>query len=330
MAVHGKAHTRVRNFVTNAINRPEALTRIAVLVQPNIVASLRSWAEMGKINAKFETQKLTLENIGKLFLGKESGPFINSLDKLYKGLLPGVRANPINIPGFAYHHALKCRRKLEDIFWMELSKRKNENKVETIDLMDGLIQIEDGEGDKLSDKEVVDNIVSLVAAGYNSTSLEENMAFRRGSSDDFITPKDVSNLKYTNKVVEEVLRMANVAAFVFRKAVNEVDYKGYKIPKGWNVILFYRYLHTSSENFNDPMSFNPDRWNEPTKPGTYQVFGSGKRLCPGNMLARIQLALLLHHLSTGYKWEIINPNADITYLPHPAPIDGVEVKFSKL
>jgi ent-kaurenoic acid hydroxylase len=55
---------------------------------------------------------------------------------------------------------------------MELDKRKNENNVETlIDLMDGLIQIEDGEGDKLSDKEVVESIVSLVAAGYNSTSL---------------------------------------------------------------------------------------------------------------------------------------------------------------
>ncbi|WJX30932.1 ent-kaurenoic acid monooxygenase [Trifolium repens] len=78
------------------------------------------------------------------------------------------------------------------------------------------------------------------------------------------------------------------------------------------------------------MYFNPHRWNEPTKPGTYQVFGAGNRLCPGNMLARIQLALLLHHLSIGYKWELINPNADITYLPHPTPIDGVEVKFSKL
>lgn len=59
---------------------------------------------------------------------------------------------------------------------MELDKRKNDNKVETIDLMDGLIQIEDDEGDKLSDKEVVDNIVSLVAAGYMSTSLASTWA----------------------------------------------------------------------------------------------------------------------------------------------------------
>lgn len=54
---------------------------------------------------------------------------------------------------------------------MELEKRENENMVETVDLMDELMQIEDDEGDRLSDKEVVDNIVSLVVAGYMSTSL---------------------------------------------------------------------------------------------------------------------------------------------------------------
>lgn len=58
VAVHGKAHTRVRKFVTNAINRPDALSRIAALVQPHIVTALRSWAEMGKIKAKVETQKV--------------------------------------------------------------------------------------------------------------------------------------------------------------------------------------------------------------------------------------------------------------------------------
>lgn len=117
--------------------------------------------------------QMSFEIIGKLFLGKESDLFLNSLDKLYQGVLPGIRAYPINIPGFAYHHALRCRRKLEDIFSIELNKRKLKkgNKVDALDLMDGLMQIEDDEGDKLSDKEVVDNIVSLVLGGYISTSL---------------------------------------------------------------------------------------------------------------------------------------------------------------
>jgi len=33
------------------------------------------------------------------------------------------------------------------------------------------------------------------------------------------------------------------------------------IPKGWNVILLLRYLHTNPENFTDPMCFDPERWN---------------------------------------------------------------------
>jgi ent-kaurenoic acid hydroxylase len=52
------------------------------------------------------------------------------------------------------------------------------------------------------------------------------MAFKKGSPEEFLTTKDVSNLRYTNKVVEEVIRITNVTPLIFRKAVNEVDYKG--------------------------------------------------------------------------------------------------------
>ncbi|KAJ0105644.1 hypothetical protein Patl1_17869 [Pistacia atlantica] len=76
----------------------------------------------------------------------------------------------------------------------------------------------------------------------------------------------------------------------------EVEFEGYKIPKNWKVILWVRYLHTNPENFEDPMCFNPDRWNEPARSGTYQVFCVGPRICAGNMLARLQSALFLHRL----------------------------------
>lgn len=61
VAVHGKAHTRVRSFVINAINRSEALRHTAALVQPSMVTALHSWAQMGKIKAQFETQKVSIE-----------------------------------------------------------------------------------------------------------------------------------------------------------------------------------------------------------------------------------------------------------------------------
>ncbi|XP_035543525.1 ent-kaurenoic acid oxidase-like [Juglans regia] len=316
VAVHGKSHARLRSYVSNAINRPDALRRIALQVQPLMAAALQSWAQKGKVKVYDEIKKLTFENIGRLFVSFKPGPQLDNMDKLFKGLVHGVRAYPINFHGTAYHHAL---------------------------------QIKDEEGNKLSYQEVIDNIVSLVAAGYESTSLasmwavfylakfpnvlqklrEENMAISKKRKGNFITSEDVSEMKYTNKVVEETIRMANIAAFVFRSATKETEYKGYKIPKDWKVILWVRYLHTNSENFEDPLCFNPDRWNKPVRSGTYQVFGGGPRICAGNMLARIQLALFLHHLSIGYKWELLNPNAKMAYLPHPKPIDGVEVTLSK-
>ncbi|KAJ0959994.1 hypothetical protein J5N97_000250 [Dioscorea zingiberensis] len=103
----------------NVINKPDALRRIAGLVQPRIVAALESWALKGRIK----------------------------------------------------HMMNLRRRKLEAIFRVELEKKKFRKEAVTTDLMDGLMQITDDEGDKLSDKEVIDNIVSLVIAGYASTAL---------------------------------------------------------------------------------------------------------------------------------------------------------------
>ncbi|KAI5329952.1 hypothetical protein L3X38_029349 [Prunus dulcis] len=100
-------------------------------------------------------------------------------------------------------------------------------------------------------------------------------------------------------------------------------------PEKSPVILWIRYLHTNPENFDDPVCFNPERWSESIMPGTYQVYGGGPRICPGNMLFKIQLPIFLHHLSTGYKWELIDPEADIIYLKHPTPADRVDITFSK-
>ncbi|XP_030439688.2 ent-kaurenoic acid oxidase 1-like [Syzygium oleosum] len=348
--VHGKAHARLRSFVLNAVNRPDALRRIAALVQPRLVAALELWAQKGRIVTFHETKKVTFENIGKLFASFEPGPQLEKMDRLFHDMLKGVRAQPLNFPGTTYHRALQARKKVEAIFRVELEKRKSRSEETVTDLMDDLRQIKDEEGKNLSDQEVLDNIVSFVFAGYESTSLasmwaiyylakspnvlkklrEENMSISQNKKGELITSEDVSNMKYTRQVVEETLRMANISHFLFRLVTKDIDYKGYRIPQGWKVILWLRYLHTNPENFDDPMCFNPDRWNESAKPEAYQVFGGGSRMCPGNMLARIQLAILLHHLSVGYKWELLNSDADFVYLPHPAPVDEVEVSFTRL
>ncbi|XP_057460166.1 ent-kaurenoic acid oxidase 2-like [Actinidia eriantha] len=351
-AAQGERHIQLRRFVSAQVNQPSALQRIALLAQPRMVESLRLWAQKGTVTAFDEVRRLTFENIGKLFISMEPGPVLDTMVHCFVGLLKGARAQPINFPGTAYYYALQCRKKLVAIFRKELEKRKeNESESRTRnDLMDGLMQVNDEDGNKLSEEEVVDAMIGLVVAGYEPSALasmwaiyylakapmvlkklrDENMAIGGNKIGEFITSNDVSKMKYTNKVVEETLRMANISAFIFRSGDEEVEYQGYIIPKGWKVLLWIRYAHNDSKYFEDPMCFNPDRWNKPAKPGSFQVFGGGSRSCLGNMLSRTQLAIFIHHLAVGYKWELINPDAKIDYLPHPKPVDGVKISFRKL
>uniref|UniRef100_M8B5H8 Ent-kaurenoic acid oxidase 1 n=1 Tax=Aegilops tauschii TaxID=37682 RepID=M8B5H8_AEGTA len=340
----------------------------ATFAQPRVVAALAAWADMGTIVAATEIKKVTFANICKMFISMEPSPLTCQIDRWFAGLVAGLRAFPLDFPGTAFHGARKCRRKLNAVFRQELEARKKVDK-ECDDLMSGLMHMEDEQGKKLSDEEVVDNIVSLVVAGYESTASaimwatyhlakspaalaklrEENVALSESktSSPLMITHDDLPKMKYTAKVVEETIRMANIAPMVHRVANKDVEYGGYMIPAGWSVLVWVRSLHTDPSFYHDPLTFNPDRWDlmvakklidesmdgcmqEPAKPGTYQVFGGGYRICAGNMLARLQLTIMLHHLSIGYEWELLNPNAEIGYLPHPRPMDGATMAFRKI
>ncbi|KAF8683751.1 hypothetical protein HU200_044684 [Digitaria exilis] len=169
--VEGRKHARLRGFILAAINRPGSLRTIAEVVQPRVVAALRSWAHKGTITAATEIKKVTFENICKMFASMDPSHLTDMIDECFAGLVAGFRAFPLDLPGTAYRHARACRKKLDAVFREELQRRRKEAvEVDDGDLMSGLMQMEDELGKKLCDDEVVDNIVSLVVAGYESTA----------------------------------------------------------------------------------------------------------------------------------------------------------------
>ncbi|KMT11773.1 hypothetical protein BVRB_5g104770 isoform A [Beta vulgaris subsp. vulgaris] len=355
ITLQGPRHTVIKSFIVNSINRPDSLTRFLLQVQPDIVDALQHWSQEPKITAFRQLRKVTLGYTMRHFSGFEAKfEQIDAFEHLFEGITNGMRALPWNFPGTTYHHALKCRKKITMKFKEEIEKRRQNNNnggglETTSDLIHGLMQMEDKEGRQLSEEEVLDNIVSTIHIGHISVAYlvtwslyfvdksphvlqklqEENRDMSRQKNGGHITYEDIMQLKYTNKVIEETIRMANLSGFVFRKATEDIEFQGYLVPKGWRVIVWLRYLHTDPSNFEDPMTFNPDRWDMRPKNGTYLPFGGGPRSCPGYMLARLSLAIFLHHLSVGYKWELLNPNARISYFSHPLPTDGLEICLNK-
>lgn len=62
IAAKGKTHTRIKGFVARAINQPDALHKIAILVQPRVISALQSMAEQGRVVAYDQAKKVLDSN----------------------------------------------------------------------------------------------------------------------------------------------------------------------------------------------------------------------------------------------------------------------------
>ncbi|XP_028111369.1 3-epi-6-deoxocathasterone 23-monooxygenase CYP90D1-like [Camellia sinensis] len=117
---------------------------------------------------------------------------------------------------------------------------------------------------------------------------------------------DYLSLPFTQTVITETLRMGNVIVGVMRKAMKDVEIKGYLIPKGWCVFTYFRSIHLDQNLYDSPYQFNPWRWQNREMMSNYSSiftpFGGGQRLCPGIDLARLEASIFLHHFVTQFRW----------------------------
>jgi 3-epi-6-deoxocathasterone 23-monooxygenase len=96
--------------------------------------------------------------------------------------------------------------------------------------------------------------------------------------------------------------MGNVIIGVMRKAMKDVEIKGYVIPKGWCFLAYLRSVHLDKLYYESPYKFNPWRWQErDMNTSSFSPFGGGQRLCPGLDLARLETSVFLHHLVTRFR-----------------------------
>ncbi|KAH7519975.1 hypothetical protein FEM48_Zijuj08G0094500 [Ziziphus jujuba var. spinosa] len=131
---------------------------------------------------------------------------------------------------------------------------------------------------------------------------------------------DYMSLPFTQNVISETLRMANIINAVWRKALKDVEIKGFFIPKGWCILASFTSIHMDEENYENPYEFDPWRWNCKTgiasannNNSIFTPFGGGQRLCPGLDLSRLELSIFLHHLVTTYRW--VAEKDEIVYFP---------------
>lgn len=109
LGISDEDHRRLRKLTAAPVNGHESLSMYIRYIEDNVITALDEWANMGQIEFLTEIRKLTFKIIIYIFLSSESEPVMEALEREYTNLNYGVRAMAINIPGFAYHKALKVR-----------------------------------------------------------------------------------------------------------------------------------------------------------------------------------------------------------------------------
>lgn len=349
LALQTGAEHQVRRKLLAQAFLPRALSGYVTAMDEITRRYLQRWETQGTLTWYPELRNYTFDIACKLLIGLDFGSE-TSLGKQFEAWSGGLFSIPINLPWTRFGRALRSRHQLLQDVETIIRDRQQSSDFGN-DALGLLIQARDDEGNSLSIEELKDQILLLLFAGHETltsalasfcllmTQHPTVMNLIREEQQQFaqLSPPTLEQLKqmtYLEQVLREVLRLIPPVGGGFRQVLQTCEFKGYKIPAGWNVLYQIGMTHQDSDLYPDPQQFNPERFAvgqslEQQKFG-YVPFGGGIRECIGKEFARLEMKLLAAHLARHYEWELL-PNQDIGMIarPVPHPQDGLQVKFRR-
>ena len=115
----------------------------------------------------------------------------------------------------------------------------------------------------------------------------------------------IRNMRYLEYVVKESLRMHPPVPSDSRVLDKDTLIDGYLFPKGTGFAIDVISIHTNPEYWDDPLSFNPDRFSEEKfckrKPYTYLPFSAGPRNCIGQKFAMLEVKIFVYFILSNFR-----------------------------
>jgi cytochrome P450 len=192
------------------------------------------------------------------------------------------------------------------LLYAEIAERRADPQLaERTDVLAMLVRATDEDGRTLTDRELRDQLMTLLVAGHDTTATALSWALERLTRHPAILDKavqaadagDAAGDEYLDAVAKETLRIRPVVYDVGRVLKEPVELAGYQLPAGVMVVPGIGLVHSNSEVYPDADRFDPDRMIGATlSPTTWFPFGGGNRRCLGATFAMVEMRVVLREI----------------------------------
>ncbi|OXM53990.1 cytochrome P450 [Amycolatopsis thailandensis] len=323
-------HKRQRAFIQPAFQKHK-ITGYTEVMAKHVADLVGSWRFGQEIDVLEEMSKLTTRVTAQAMfsdddLGAEAIAEVQrSFPVVWKGVfrrmmlpLPVVH----EVPTKANQDYRQALARLEGVINSMVNAYREDGR-EHDDILSVLLAARDEDGTAMTDLEIRDELMTILAAGVETpasglawalylTSTHPDVEAKLHEEVDSVlntrtaTPDDYPRLPYTNRIVNEALRMYPPVWFITRRAVVDTTLGGHHVPAGSSILFSPYALHRDPAVFAAPNTFDPDRWlperlRELPKNAVIS-FSGGSRKCLGDVLANHEMTIALASIAA--RWRL--------------------------
>lgn len=348
----GEDHRRRRRLVQPAFSIKRVDAHLGLVVT-EVDLALAAWQPGTRLDAGASMREAVRRIVVRALFGEQLGAEADRFGELLEPGLKYVQRMPQlrferNLRVNPYARVQRSNRAADRLVLAEVARRRAAG-VDADATPDTLTALLAGiEGDALTDVELLDQVRSLMAAGFDTTSgaaswlvLElgrnaEALAAVRAEVDAVLgdrppTTEDLRALPLTLGAVQEVLRLWPPGPAAPRMSIAPSHLHGMDIPAG-RMVLYSAYVTgRMPELWPDPERFDPARWApgapEPV-PYSFVPFGGGARRCIGFALATLELQVMAVRLVQQVEWQLQRTKVRPTGIATLTPKGGVPVEVT--
>ncbi|GAB4380283.1 MAG: cytochrome P450 [Elainellaceae cyanobacterium] len=218
---------------------------------------------------------------------------------------------------------LRQKQLVDQLIYAEIQERRATGDDSRDDILSLLLSARDEAGQPMTDRELRDELVTLLIAGHETTAsaltwalywihaipeVQEKVRSELASLGDRPEPGDIARLPYLTAVCQETLRIYPVTLTTGVRVLDaSIDLLGYQFEAGTVFFPCTYLVHQRPDLYPEPKQFKPERFLERQfAPHEYLPFGGGHRYCIGRALAMLEMKLVLATVLSNWQLDLID------------------------